>query len=459
MTDRTEAVPRLRRAAVGSVAAGVLLSFVATTAQAPALADGALPPPISFYPFDDESSADEARADGAATLVGFADERCGIRSRHRRGRHLLRRRDAVRDGAAPDRSWRCAADRLHGVRMGEDHCVRPGPLVRRVPESCRLGDDRQELGRSGGLVPSGSGRDQHVVEHLHRSRERRWESDRWRSLVGSRWRSQASGSRPQAAEWVHVVSTVSSTDLRARLYVNGVEQTSAAGGTSPARVPCRQRAQAAGSRRRGRSTHVLRGQAQRRADGSSGPGGHPGLAERLPRRDRVLGRRAHPRAGPPHRAGRSRRHVARRRDGRSSGRHAGRHADPAGRLHAGPVRAGEVLTCVVSGGPSDAEILWSLTVGDLQFGAGLMLDQDGAGVFTVAIPRSAPERTPPSSSWSGHGPVDARCGRWSGAGECPCGEGAAGALLLAALVSVAGAVLVGRRVRCCLSGCCSRCTP
>jgi hypothetical protein len=431
---------RLRRAVIGAIAVGVLIPLVATTVPTSALADGALPPPIAYYPFDEEPSSrtatDEARGDGAATLVGFAANDAAFAPGTVGNAICFNGVDQFARAPLPTGPG--------GARL-TDFTVSAWVRITALNQSAGWETIVKNWGAAAGsfhLGRDGTGTQWSIQIGLVNADG---------SEIGGNppWGREAKSAIGLATvgEWVHVVSTVSSTDLRARLYVNGVEQTTG-GGTSPAQFPAgsqlKQLAPAGGSPLM--SFGVKLNDAQTApADPNNIPGWLNGCLDEIAFWDVALTPAQVLLVEQGGRAGTSLVDVT---------------VDPPVvtpivtptpqvDCTPDPVRAGETLTCVVSGGPSDTEILWNVTVGDVRFGAGLTLDGDGDGVFTIAIPRSATgqDATVELVEWAApvvlgvvSGPVPGSVP--AGKGPVPVGV----ALLLAALVSVAGAVLVGRRV-------------
>jgi hypothetical protein len=54
-----------------------------------------------------------------------------------------------------------------------------------------------------------------------------------------------------------------------------------------------------------------------------------------------------------------------------------------------PVAPGGLVTCEVTGGPADFEILWNAAFNGVFAGQGLVMDEDGRGTFTFIAPRTA----------------------------------------------------------------------
>lgn len=113
-----------------------------------------------------------------------------------------------------------------------------------------------------------------------------------------------------------------------------------------------------------------------------------------------------------------------------------------------PVSPGGTVTCEVSGGPVDHEALWRASFGGSVFAStGVMLGPDGFGSFSFVAPRGAAcgsvtvelvEWLPPITVSVACAAIPARIP--AGEGGLPSGVGLLG------LLSVAGAVLVGRRL-------------
>jgi hypothetical protein len=53
------------------------------------------------------------------------------------------------------------------------------------------------------------------------------------------------------------------------------------------------------------------------------------------------------------------------------------------------LRVGTLVTCTITGGDPDVDILWRAAYNPVFAGAGITLDQDGSGTFTFTVPRAA----------------------------------------------------------------------
>jgi hypothetical protein len=113
-----------------------------------------------------------------------------------------------------------------------------------------------------------------------------------------------------------------------------------------------------------------------------------------------------------------------------------------------PVRAGELVTCDVTGGDPGIDILWRASIDGAFAGTGVTLDRDGRGTFTFLAPRDADGRTilVELVDWN----VAATVGVVGTAlpARIPAGEGPAGRASAAGLLSLAlaAAALLGRRL-------------
>jgi hypothetical protein len=373
---------RFRRTLLGAIAVGVLSSLAAATTPTPARAAGDVPLPIAFYPFDEEplgrTATDVIRGvPGEATLVGFGATDAAFAP------------GTVGNGICFNGSTQFARAPLPtgpgGARLN-DFTVSAWVRVTQLNQSAGWETIVKNWGAAAGsfhLGRDGTGTQWSIQIGL---------VDALGNEIGGTppWGREAKSATglATAGEWVHVVSTVSSTDLRARLYVNGVEQTTG-GGTSPAVFPAGgqlKQLEPAGGGAPLMSFGVKLNDAQTQpADPGNVPGWLNGCLDEIAFWDVALTPAQVLLIEQGGRAGTSLVDVT---------------VDPPVIRPAStptpqvdctpdPVRAGETLTCVVSGGPADTEILWNVTVGTVRVGAGLTLDGDGAGVFTVAIPRSA----------------------------------------------------------------------
>jgi hypothetical protein len=113
-----------------------------------------------------------------------------------------------------------------------------------------------------------------------------------------------------------------------------------------------------------------------------------------------------------------------------------------------PVRAGELITCDVTGGDPGIDILWRASIDGAFAEAGVTLDRDGSGTFTFRAPQDADGRTilVELVEWDASdsvGVIGSALPARIPAGEGPGGRPAAAVLFT---VAFAMAVLLGRRI-------------
>lgn len=113
-----------------------------------------------------------------------------------------------------------------------------------------------------------------------------------------------------------------------------------------------------------------------------------------------------------------------------------------------PVVPGGTVTCEVTNGPEDFEVLWHVMFDGVFDAQGLMLDADGRGTFTFVAPRASAGQTVSVVIVDWTSPIEVGV-TVDGLvpSSVPAGEGGVpfGAVLFA-LLAAAGALLAGRRL-------------
>jgi hypothetical protein len=114
-----------------------------------------------------------------------------------------------------------------------------------------------------------------------------------------------------------------------------------------------------------------------------------------------------------------------------------------------PVVPGGTVTCVVTKGPADFEILWNASFGGSAFaGQGVMLDAEGRGSFTFVVPRGAAGQSVEVELVDWLRPVSVQVSTAALPARIPAGEGPAGVplgLAFGALLLAGAAVVRMRR--------------